>query len=171
MRARHAFRWTALPIMLEMFASLESTGLSAWVRESPSMWAYPTILTLHTVGLAVLVGANWMVDLRVLGVARAIPTPVLARAFPIMWAGFWLNTATGVLLFAADATQKGTQAIFMWKLAMVAVGVALMIALKRRLYGPGVQTDGTTFGVKLMAAASLVLWAAAIGAGRWMAYV
>jgi len=88
--------------MLQLFESLQATSFSTLLRESPSIWAYPTILTLHTLGLGVLVGANWMVDLRVLGFARAIPLGVLSRAFPIMWAGFWVNAATGVLLFIAD---------------------------------------------------------------------
>src|SRR5688500_9824619 len=93
--------------MTDALAALEASTFSTWLRESPSIWAYPTILTLHTVGLGVLVGANWMVDLRVLGLARAIPGAVLSKAFPVMWAGFWLNAVTGALLFAGDPT-KGT---------------------------------------------------------------
>src|SRR5688572_3575641 len=157
--------------MMEQLQALEASAFSTWLRESPSMWAYPTILTLHTVGLGVLVGANWMVDLRVLGFARAIPVGVLSRAFPMMWAGFWLNAATGALLFAGDPTTKGTTAVFMWKLAMVAVGVVLMIALKRTLHGRDIDAGSANPGMKALAATSLVLWIAAIAAGRWMAYV
>jgi hypothetical protein len=156
---------------MELLQALESSAFSTWLRESPSIWAYPTVLTLHTVGLGVLVGANWMVDLRVLGFARAIPASVLSRAFPMMWAGFWLNAVTGALLFAGDPTTKGTTAVFMWKLAMVAVGVVLMIVLKRKLYGRDLEADTAGPGVKVIAVTSLVLWIAAIGAGRWMAYV
>ena len=58
---------------MEILTSLEHSGVATWIRESPSIWGYPTILTLHTVGLAVLVGANWALDLRLLGVARQIP--------------------------------------------------------------------------------------------------
>jgi hypothetical protein len=157
--------------MMELLQALEGSAFSTWVRESPSIWAYPTILTLHTVGLGVLVGANWMVDLRVLGFARAIPGGVLARAFPMMWAGFWLNAATGALLFAGDPTTKGTTAVFMWKLVIVASGVVLMIALKRKLHGRDIDAGTATAGVRALAATSLVLWIAAIAAGRWMAYV
>ena len=35
---------------------LESLPLSVWVRESGSLWSYPTVLFLHTVGLAFAVG-------------------------------------------------------------------------------------------------------------------
>ena len=157
--------------MMELLQALEGSAFSTWLRESPSIWAYPTVLTLHTVGLGVLVGANWMVDLRVLGFARAIPGSVLSRAFPMMWAGFWLNAATGALLFAGDPTTKGTTAVFMGKLVLVAVGVVLMIALKRKLHGRDIDAGTAIPGVKALAATSLVLWVAAIAAGRWMAYV
>ena len=155
--------------MTELLSSLEASAFSTWVRESPSVWAYPTILTLHTLGLGVLVGTNWMVDLRVLGFARAVPLSVLSRAFPFMWAGFWVNAMSGVLLFVADPT-KATE-LFMWKLAIIAAGVALIIALKRRLYGRGTAMDAAGAGVKAIAVVSLALWIAAIATGRWMAYV
>jgi hypothetical protein len=156
--------------MTDLLASLEASAFSTWLRESPRILAYPTILTLHTLGLGVLVGANWMVDLRVLGVGRAIPLGILSRAFPIMWAGFWLNAISGVLLFIADPT-KATTTIFMWKLAIIAVGVAFILLLKRKVYGRGVEMDSASFGGKTVAAVSLVIWIAAIATGRWMAYV
>ena len=154
--------------MSELLSSLEASAFSTWVRESPSVWAYPTILTLHTLGLGVLVGANWIVDLRVLGFARAVPLTVLSRAFPIMWAGFWVNALSGVLLFVADPSKA--TALFMWKLVIIAAGVALIIGLKKRLYGRAAVMDAAGPGVKVMAVVSLALWIAAIATGRWMAY-
>ena len=155
--------------MTDLLASLEASAFSTFVRESPSVWAYPTILTLHTIGLGVLVGANWMLDLRVLGYARAIPLSAISRAFPAMWIGFWLNAVTGVALFVADPA-KGATNLFAAKLAMVACGVALMIALKRRLYGRNPDADASA-GLKTIAVVPLAIWIAAIGAGRWMAYI
>ena len=43
------------------------------MRESPSVWAFPTILTLHTTGMGILVGASWLLDLRLLGINRNVP--------------------------------------------------------------------------------------------------
>jgi hypothetical protein len=157
--------------MTEILASLENTAFATWLRESPSIWAYPTILTLHTLGLAVLVGANAAVDLRVLGFARGIPLGALAKAFPIMWTGFWLNALSGIVLFVPDATTKGTTAVFMWKLGLIAVGVALIFALKRKVYGAGAESPSVGGGARAIAAASLGVWLVAIAAGRWMAYV
>ena len=157
--------------MTEIFSAIEATSFSAWLRESPSVWAYPMVLTLHTVGLAVLVGANTALDLRVLGVAPAIPLPAFAKAFPVMWWGFWLNTLTGVVLFIADATAMGTATIFIAKLAIIAVGIALIFVLKRTVYGHGVELARSTGAARVAAAVSLAVWVAAIAAGRYMAYV
>jgi hypothetical protein len=157
-------------IMMEFLNSLGASPFSTWLRESPSIWAYPAVLTLHTVGLGILVGANWMVDLRVLGFAPALPMSLFERAFPIMWSGFWLNAATGVLLFVADPT-KATTTIFMWKLAIIAAAVMLLMTLKRKVYGEPVHMDNATGTVKAIAVVSIVLWVAAIATGRWMAYV
>ena len=42
--------------MTDLLASIEGSALAVWTRESTSIWAYPTILTLHTFGLAIVVG-------------------------------------------------------------------------------------------------------------------
>ena len=55
---------------MEFLSTLESSGFSTWLRESNSIWGYPMILTLHTVGLALLVGANTVLDLRLVDQQR-----------------------------------------------------------------------------------------------------
>ena len=59
------------------FTWIETTALSTMLRESPSLWAFPFVLILHTVGLAFLVGANVALDVRVLGLARGVPLRTL----------------------------------------------------------------------------------------------
>lgn len=157
--------------MMDTLKALEDSGFSTWLKGSPSIWAYPTVLTLHTVGLGVLVGANWVLDLRLLGVARSIPLAALAKLFRVMWIGFWINAVSGVLLFAADATTKGTTWLFMLKLAFVAVGVIVIVLTRRSVYGQGIETPRVNTSAKLLAATSLIVWIAAIAAGRYMAYL
>jgi hypothetical protein len=156
--------------MMEMLAGLETTPLSTWLRESPSLWAYPLILTLHTVGLAVLVGPSWALDLRLLGFATAIPLRALERAFPIMWVGFWINGISGLLLFAADATTKGATLLFVTKLGLIAIAVVNIVAIRHVVYRPN-REPSTSATARGLAIVSILLWIAAIGAGRWMAYV
>ena len=78
---------------MQVLASLERSGFGTWVREAPTIWAYPTVLFLHTVGLAFLVGINVAIDLRILGVASSMPLAPMKKLFPWMWAGFWINAA------------------------------------------------------------------------------
>jgi hypothetical protein len=159
-------------MMMQMLAWLEATSFSTWVRESSSIWAYPTVLTLHTVGLAMLVGASWVLDLRVLGLAKAISLAELSKSFRIMWLGFWVNAVSGAILFAGDATTKGATWLFVWKLALVAIGVATVILIRRNVYGRGLAGAAPVgLAAKALAVTSLVVWAAAIAAGRFMAYL
>jgi hypothetical protein len=156
---------------MDLLVSLENSGFASWLRESPSIWAYPAVLTLHTLGLGVLVGGNAVLDLRLLGFARAIPLKPLEKLFPAMWIGFWVNALSGVALFVADATTKGTTWVFMTKLGIIVAGVLLLVALRRTVYGRGTSVALETRTSRLLAASSLVIWFLAIVTGRYMAYV
>ena len=76
------------------FAWLEGTSFSVWIRESPSVFAFPIILAVHTIGLGLLAGINAAIDLRLLGIAARIPLPEFRRFLPIMRVGLWLITAS-----------------------------------------------------------------------------
>ena len=95
-----------------MLSALEQSSFSLWLLGSNSIWAYPTVLTLHTFGMMVLVGAALMIDLRILGFARAVPIGSMTRLFKVMWWSFALNAFTGTMLFIADATKRGTSLFF-----------------------------------------------------------
>jgi hypothetical protein len=129
------------------------------------------VLTLHTLGLGVLVGGNAVLDLRLLGFGKAIPLAPLERLFPIMWIGFWVNALSGVALFVGDATTKGTTWLFMTKLAIIVVGVGLLRALRRTVYGRGDAGIVETRASRMLAAGSLAVWFLAIVTGRYMAYL
>ena len=111
------------------------------------------------------------IDLRVLGCAPRIPLASLERLFPIMWTGFWVNAISGIALFVADATTKGTTTVFMAKIAVVIVAIWVLKRMKTVVYGGGHGAAGTSTGARVLAATSLALWIAAIATGRYMAYV
>ena len=154
------------------YEMLEQTGLGTFIRESPSLWGWPGFLTGHTLGMAILVGLNAAVNLRILGFAPQLPLAPMARLFPFMWFGFALNTATGVGLFMSEATRKGYSLIFGAKLIFVALAVVVLVLLRRQVFrDPGASGAGVPPRAKFLAAASLVLWLAAIFTGRMMAYL
>lgn len=153
--------------MSELLASIEGSALAVWTRESTSIWAYPTILTLHTVGLAIVAGISAVVDARLLGLARQVPIAALGPLFRILWWGFALNFLTGVVLFTADATTKSSQTTFWIKIGLIALALVVTQRVSRLVHGDDAP-DGRG---RLLAVLSLVLWTAAIIAGRLLAYV
>jgi len=158
----------ALPLFLR---TIEQTGFSTWMRESESPFAFYFILLFHTFGLALLVGANAVVDLRLLGIAPNIPIAPLKPLFRVMWLGFWINAATGTLLVIAYPTKSLTNPDFYVKMTLIAFAVWTMYKLKREVFDDSTLSDDAmiTRGAT-MAKWSLALWLGAITAGRLLAY-
>jgi len=154
---------------------LSNTAPAVRARESESIWACPTILFLHTFGLAMLVGFTAAIDFRVLGFSPQLPLAPLRRFFRFIWIGFWINAASGTMLLIM-APAKLANPAFIVKMTCIAVGVVNMLWLRREVFGRGADVGGrgeffvSSLG-KVLAASSLALWAAAITAGRLMAYV
>ncbi len=113
-----------------VLAWLESSSLAVWVHESPSVWAQPTVLTLHTMGMAVLVGASWVLDLRLLGISRNVPLSAFRWVFRAVTVGLIVNLVTGVLLFAQRATTWGTSIPFLIKMCLVIASVATLVPIR-----------------------------------------
>src|SRR4030095_7325889 len=94
--------------MASVLTQLEQSSLATWIHESGLLYGYPLILFLHTLGLSTVVGLSVGICLRLLGVASRIPLASLDKVFGLMWAGFALTAATGVLLFVAAATKHAS---------------------------------------------------------------
>jgi hypothetical protein len=154
-----------------IFAWIETSALSVWVRESPSLLAFPTVLIFHTIGMAFLAGGNIAVDLRVLGFAARVPLSMMERFFPIMTLAFFVNALSGVLLLIAYPTKALTNPLFYVKLALIALAVLDTRWLTRNvLRNPSADDPLIGRKARLFAAVSLILWIGAIGAGRFLAY-
>ena len=146
---------------------LDSTSLSLWLKESPSVWALPTVLTLHTMGMGVLVGASWMLDLRLLGVGRNVPLSSYRWVFPVLWVGLAINIVTGILLFIKDPTKWGTAMPFFVKMLLVIASVVTLMPARSLVLG---GTEGKRDG-RFLAIASILAWTGAVTAGRLLAYL
>ena len=113
---------------------LESTALSQWVVGSPSMFAFPGILALHAIGMGFAVGICLALDLRILGVAPGIQLAQMRRFVPILWAAFWLNAISGLLLLIGYPTKALTNPVFYLKLLLIGVGLVLFVRIGRRVF-------------------------------------
>jgi hypothetical protein len=147
---------------------LEATGLAEWVRAS--IPGYPSMIALHAVGMAVMVGLSLIIDLRVLGWFAGIPLQALQRFFSLAWIGFGINFLSGSALFSAQATSYIVDWGFMTNMALVVLGAITAAILQPAVAqaGAGAQLSGVT---KAIAALAIVFWIVAIVMGRLTAYL
>jgi hypothetical protein len=151
---------------------LENLAFSQWVKNAPTIWAFPTILVLHTIGMGIVAGGSAMLSLMILGFWPAVPMKPFARVFPYMWAAFWLNAVTGTMMLVADATTKLTTPDFYIKMACVFVGIFFMARMRRQVFeDPQLDQAPVSGNAKMLAWASLACWFGAILSGRLLAYV
>jgi hypothetical protein len=120
----------AVPAFLE---TIERSGLSTWIRESESAFAYYFVLVVHNIGLALLVGTCGVLGARLLGFVPELPLAPLRRFFTFIWIGFWLNVVSGLFLLLAYPTKALTNPLFYVKLVLVAVGVWTLRRIERQV--------------------------------------
>jgi hypothetical protein len=149
-------------------AWLEATGLAEWVRSSTA--GYPSMIALHALGMAIMVGLSLLLDLRVLGWFAGIPLQALRRFFGLAWIGFGINFISGSALFSAQATSYIVDWVFMTKMTLVLIGAitAGMLQPAVAKLAPGAQLPG---GMKAVAGVAIVVWVVAIVMGRLTAYL
>jgi hypothetical protein len=148
--------------MLSLLGRIESSALSTWIRESDAMYAFPGILVVHTVGMALAAGSAAAIGLRLLGAAPQIPLASLRELVRVAWIGLLLNIFSGILLVIAYPTKALTNPIFYLKLLAIGATVAVVRYLDQRV--PATQLR------KLIPAILLVLTALTIITGRLLPY-
>jgi hypothetical protein len=150
---------------------LQTTRFATFVAET--LWAYPMFETMHTIGMALLVGSLGLIDLRILGYKRELPIVGTLELLPLAWLGFTLNLISGLALFTSDAVYFWSSITFKVKLALICLGGINAFILSQSVFREartvGVAVPGAP--VKLVAASSLAFWVCAIVAGRLIAYL
>jgi len=151
-----------------------------WLQFSPvgtmvaeTLWAYPLFETIHTLGMALLMGALGLINLRVLGYKPKLPLLGTRDLLPLAWIGFIFNAISGTLLFTSDAVLFWNSYTFRIKLVLIILAGINAFLLERGLFREarlvGHDVDPSA-GAKWIAGSSLVFWVGAIIAGRLIAY-
>jgi hypothetical protein len=155
-----------------MIEAIENSAYAVWVRESPSIFAYTTILSLHAIGLAIIVGINYLVAFRLLGFVQAIPLAPLRRLFPWMYLGFTINLFSGASLLAANLHNDLGNWLFIVKLVMIAIAMVNLELTRIHVFDrPGpLGADGQPKNARWFAWGALITWGLAMVAGRFTAY-
>jgi hypothetical protein len=156
---------------MDFLASLEQLSFSTWVRESPSILAYPTILWLHVMGMGVVGGISGMISLRLLGFAPRIALQPLERLYPLMWWGFWINAVTGTALLLASASNRLVDPTFYVKMIFIFAGVAVLQLTRNKVFRRLGPDGALPESARVLAWAGLICWLGAVTAGRLLAYI
>ena len=151
---------------------LESTALAEWVRTS--LVGYPLVLTLHSIGMAIMVGLVWITDLRLLGWFQRIPYTALDNMIRVAWYGLAVNAITGAAIFTSQAVFYTTSPPFLTKMVIVIGGSILAAYMQPRLRREAPAWSAGTpvpSGMKALATISILMWLVAIITGRFTAYL
>jgi uncharacterized membrane protein len=140
-----------------------------FVRDTP--WAWVSAETLHFVGLSILIGVLLLIAMRMSGLMSGLSTAALDRVLPWGMLGFVINTATGMLFFAASPGQYTQNPAFYWKLVFLLAGGAVVLYFtfdegwKRQ---PGQRVPVLSM---LTAVAALFLWVGVMYWGSMLPFI
>lgn len=138
------------------------------------MWLYPALEILHIVGIAILVGAAFMFDLRLLGFSKNLPVSGLSRhLLPWSRRSLLLIIPSGILLFITNAKTLGVDPTFWLKMILLGVAALNVLVFHRFIFKQ--HTDSKIqgelpFPAKISAFVSITVWIAIIACGRLLAY-
>ncbi|MDP2320023.1 MAG: hypothetical protein Q8O42_11885 [Acidobacteriota bacterium] len=136
-----------------------------------SHWLFPVIESVHLLALALLGGAVFLVDFRLLGLGlkdRAVSE--LARdARPWMIAAVVGMIVTGIPLFLSEAVKCYYSTAFWIKMTTLPIAVIFAFAVRDRVAMADVVRN-TARRQQLVGALSIALWFTVAAAGRWIGF-
>jgi len=158
----------------QIFDWIEHTDISLWVR-GDSYFAFPLILTIHTIGMGFVAGIGSFIAIRILGFPADVPLAPLQKFYPVFWLGFAMNATSGVLLWLGYPYKAVTNPVFYVKLSFIALGIYLAVRIRNEVLrapyanGPAAAIAMPRHAI-MLARLSVLSWVGAITAGRLLAY-
>jgi hypothetical protein len=157
--------------MSDFLNYLEKSPYADWVDES---WGWPLALTVHALGMAIVVGLMAIMGLRLFGAFRTIPYTTLNKFIPLIWTAILFQTISGFTLWMSKPAQYLGDVMFDTKFALVIVASIAMWyfqgVLKREAVAWEASGAVSSRGRNYVAATCL-LWAAVTIGGRLTAYL
>jgi hypothetical protein len=137
-------------------------------------WTWPILETLHFIGMSLLIGAILVMDLRLIGVQRVIPSLTVHQLLPMAFIGFGLNLLTGIVFLFGDPHRYAINPAFQIKAVLIVLAGlnALLYAVKVAPAMSNAPPHGDTPALaKAVGATSLALWIGVICFGRLIPYL
>ena len=148
-------------MLFEFGEWLETTPWSAAM--SWTDWMFPIVAAVHYFSTFLLMGTIVFFNLRLLGVAgqRQPIAQVAEEIFPWMWTGLGAALVSGFLMFSPGAGELFLTLYFKPKLVMIAVGIGVIAAIRRKVGGWD-QVAGASGAAKAAALIAIVVWLVAL---------
>ncbi len=155
----------AFPLAPRALDALNAWAPVVWLKLNP--YAYPTLEIVHILGIALVFGTLWIVDLAILGHLRVFEVNLLARhLLPWTLAGFALVALSGLTMFIAGVGDLISNPAFVLKMCLLFVAASNAAVLHARG-----RINTTSPATRLQALLSIALWIAIIASGRWIGYL
>jgi len=157
---------------MALLSWMESTAYSEWIVAGLVGW--PLMLSMHAVGLAIVVGIVLVLNFRMLGFFRPIPYVAISDLMTYAWIGIALNIFSGFSLFMAQATFYITNLPFLTKISFVILGIANVYYTQKVLRREAAVWDTSDAVPQIsvvLAGTSLIFWVLAVVGGRLIAYL
>lgn len=157
------------PEPTNIWQSIQYSPLGISIAES--LWAFPTIETIHVIALVTVFGTIMIMDLRLLGFTSTnVPVSrISADTLKWTWAAFVLAAVTGTLLFISKASSYMVNPFFLSKMGVLAAAGLNMLLFHFLTYKSVSQWDNATSlprGAKIAGVLSIVFWLSIVFFGR-----
>ena len=153
---------------LEWLGSLPHAAL---LRRSATLYLF--VNAAHILGIGLLVGSIMPLDLRLMGILRDGPVEVLAPFLVRVAAtGLVIAAIAGFLLFSVKPVEYAGNPAFLIKMGLIGLGlINIRVQHRSEAWRRSQRGAPASASVRALAGASLVVWAAALLAGRWIGFV
>ncbi|MBK7117068.1 MAG: hypothetical protein IPH71_13795 [Proteobacteria bacterium] len=134
-----------------------------------TQWGWPIAECFHFIGLCLLFGTVGFFDLRMLGVARAVPLRSLHRLIPFGIAGFAICAITGTLFVMTTPDQYLHNPAFLTKLLLMLVAglnMLLFYLVAARSVWLAAADGVPPLPARLFGLVSLLCWLGVMTCGR-----
>ena len=158
--------------MWDVLEAIENSGFSTWVREAPTVLAYSTVLAFAHLRHGIPRGTERHDRPAGPGLRPRPSAGADGEVLPLIFVGFWVNAATGIVLTMLAARSLLSNPDFYVKLTAIAGAIVSLRMLRDGLFREGAMLDTGAVPLKtrIVAVVMLVFWAVAVTAGRFTAY-
>jgi uncharacterized membrane protein len=136
-------------------------------------WVWPTAEALHFIGMSLIIGVILTVNLRLLGVTRAVSFAAVHRLLPWGLLGFIVNAITGMLFFIGAPEQYTANVAFHYKIILMMIAGAnfLYLTVFNRAYALRADDYAVPAMGKVVAISAIVSWVGVMYFGRMLPFI